>query len=31
MATDVIFQPLNLGNLTIKNRILRSSISGRWG
>jgi 2,4-dienoyl-CoA reductase (NADPH2) len=30
MTTDVIFQPLNLGNLTIKNRILRSSLSGRW-
>jgi len=30
MPTDVIFQPLNLGNLTIKNRILRSNISGRW-
>ena len=30
MAIDVIFQPLNLGKLTIKNRILRSNISGRW-
>jgi 2,4-dienoyl-CoA reductase-like NADH-dependent reductase (Old Yellow Enzyme family) len=30
MVADVIFQPLNLGNLTIKNRILRSNISGRW-
>jgi 2,4-dienoyl-CoA reductase-like NADH-dependent reductase (Old Yellow Enzyme family) len=30
MTIDVIFQPLNLGKLTIKNRILRSNISGRW-
>jgi 2,4-dienoyl-CoA reductase (NADPH2) len=30
MSTDPIFQPLELGNLTIKNRILRSSISGRF-
>ena len=30
MGTDVIFTPLQLGNLTIKNRILRSNISGRW-
>lgn len=31
MATDAIFQPLKLSkNLTIKNRVLRSNISGRW-
>ncbi len=30
MATDVIFQPLQFRNLTLKNRILRSSISGRF-
>ena len=30
MARDVIFEPLNLGALTIKNRILRSNMSGRW-
>jgi len=27
---DIIFEPLQLGNLEIKNRILRSNISGRW-
>jgi len=31
VATDAIFQPLKLSkNLTIKNRVLRSNISGRW-
>ena len=30
MAADPIFQPLDLGNITIKNRVLRSNISGRW-
>jgi 2,4-dienoyl-CoA reductase-like NADH-dependent reductase (Old Yellow Enzyme family) len=29
-TNDVIFQPLKLNNLTIKNRLLRSSISGRF-
>jgi 2,4-dienoyl-CoA reductase-like NADH-dependent reductase (Old Yellow Enzyme family) len=29
-ANDVIFQPLKFRNLTVKNRIFRSSISGRW-
>jgi 2,4-dienoyl-CoA reductase-like NADH-dependent reductase (Old Yellow Enzyme family) len=27
---DVIFTPLKFRNLTVKNRIFRSSISGRW-
>ena len=31
MATDAIFRELTLSkNLTIKNRVLRSNISGRW-
>lgn len=30
MADDIIFEPLNFRNLTVKNRIFRSSISGRW-
>jgi 2,4-dienoyl-CoA reductase (NADPH2) len=30
MANDVIFTPLRFRNLTVKNRIFRSSISGRW-
>jgi 2,4-dienoyl-CoA reductase (NADPH2) len=29
-ANDVIYQPLALNNFTIKNRLLRSSISGRF-
>lgn len=28
--SDVIFQPLKFRNLTVKNRLFRSSISGRW-
>jgi len=27
---DVIFQPLTFRNLTVKNRVFRSNISGRW-
>ena len=30
MSADVIFEPLRFRNLTIKNRILRSNISGRF-
>ena len=30
MAFDAIFQPLTFRNLTIKNRIFRSNISGRF-
>ena len=30
MENDVIFQPLKFRNLTVKNRIFRSNISGRW-
>lgn len=30
MANDIIFAPLKFRNLTVKNRIFRSSISGRW-
>ncbi len=30
MQNDVIFQPLAFRNLTVKNRLFRSSISGRW-
>jgi 2,4-dienoyl-CoA reductase-like NADH-dependent reductase (Old Yellow Enzyme family) len=30
MATDPIFEPLHFRNLTVKNRILRSNISGRF-
>jgi len=30
MAFDAIFQPLKFRNLTIKNRILRSNVSGRF-
>ncbi len=27
---DIIFEPLKFRNLTVKNRLFRSSISGRW-
>jgi 2,4-dienoyl-CoA reductase (NADPH2) len=30
MADDIIFQPLQFRNLTVKNRIFRSNISGRF-
>lgn len=30
MQNDVIFQPLAFRHLTVKNRLFRSSISGRW-
>ena len=30
MENDPIFRPLEFKNLTVKNRIFRSSISGRW-
>lgn len=30
MENDIIFQPLKFHKLTVKNRIFRSSISGRW-
>jgi hypothetical protein len=30
MATDVIFDPLKFRNLTVKNRIFRSNLSGRF-
>jgi 2,4-dienoyl-CoA reductase-like NADH-dependent reductase (Old Yellow Enzyme family) len=30
MSADVIFEPLKWRNIEIKNRIFRSSISGRW-
>ena len=30
MAADAIFQPLRFRNLEIKNRILRSNVSGRF-
>ena len=30
MADDVIFQPLKFRNLTVKNRVFRSNISGRF-
>ena len=30
MPYDVIFSPLQMRNLTIKNRILRSNIAGRF-
>ncbi len=30
MENDIIFKPLQFRNLKVKNRIFRSSISGRW-
>jgi 2,4-dienoyl-CoA reductase (NADPH2) len=30
VADDILFEPLRFRNLTIKNRILRSNISGRF-
>jgi len=30
MASDIIFEPLKFQNLTVKNRIFRSNISGRF-
>ncbi len=30
MPQDIIFQPIHWRNLTVKNRLFRSSISGRW-
>jgi 2,4-dienoyl-CoA reductase-like NADH-dependent reductase (Old Yellow Enzyme family) len=30
MAADIIFTPLSIGDLTVKKRIFRSSISGRF-
>ena len=30
MTKDIILEPLEFRNLTVKNRIFRSSISGRW-
>jgi 2,4-dienoyl-CoA reductase-like NADH-dependent reductase (Old Yellow Enzyme family) len=30
MTQDIIFKPLEWRNLTVKNRLFRSSISGRW-
>jgi 2,4-dienoyl-CoA reductase-like NADH-dependent reductase (Old Yellow Enzyme family) len=30
MSEDVIFTPLRFRNLTVKNRIFRSNISGRF-
>ena len=30
MAKNIIFQPLKFRHLTVKNRIFRSSVTGRW-
>ena len=30
MSADPIFQPLHFRNLTVKNRLFRSSLSGRF-
>ena len=31
MPDDIIFSPLKFRNLTVKNRVFRSNISGRFG
>ncbi len=31
MADDIIFQPLKFRNLTVKNRVFRSNVAGRFG
>ena len=31
MADDIIFRPLEFRNLTVKNRVFRSNVSGRFG
>jgi 2,4-dienoyl-CoA reductase-like NADH-dependent reductase (Old Yellow Enzyme family) len=30
MDQDIIFQPLKFRNLTVKNRLFRSNVSGRF-
>ena len=30
MTNDIIFQPLSFRNLTVKNRVFRSNIAGRF-
>ena len=31
MAEDLIFRPLEFRNLTVKNRVFRSNLAGRFG
>ena len=31
MAKDLIFRPLEFRNLTVKNRVFRSNLAGRFG